>query len=60
MKIQDLDEPQYPRAAAQPPAHLDHRVVVPLEAVAPAWERARGAGHLLLPDDPTTPEKDVT
>ena len=52
MKIQELDGPVAGTASAEtPPGPIDHRVVVPLAAAAPGWQRAR-----LGPPDPTAPD----
>jgi hypothetical protein len=56
MKVQELDEPV--GAGAEPPPHHDHRVVVPLDAVAPSWRRTHSGETAALPADPPMQRKD--
>jgi hypothetical protein len=57
MKIQDLDEPAGALPAAPQPLPPDHRVVMPLDAAPPIWQRARcGEPAFDLP----TPRKEPT
>jgi hypothetical protein len=57
MKIQDLDAPVGAPPAAPQPLPPDHRVVMPLDAAPPIWQRARcGEPAFDLP----TPRKEPT
>lgn len=62
MKVQELDEPVAANAPAEtPPGPLDHRVVVPLDAVAPAWRQARlGTPEPAASDPSSNDDKEST